>query len=109
MNRLFPWGLGLVALCHFGLVRAADPAPAPSSPAALPAAASPLPCGPEASGACRQADGGACCEPDDHAPFGLVGGAGIYWMQPYFTNNPTFSVSRTSPTGPGGNPRTVPG
>lgn len=106
MNRLFLWPMVLVACSHFGVVRAADPAPAPDSPAALPAAASPLQCSPEPSGPCWQPDGCACCDPGC-GPFGLVGGAGLYWFQPYFSNNPAFSVSRTSPTGPGGTDRTV--
>jgi hypothetical protein len=106
MKRLSQWALVLAGLCHTPFARAADPAPAAESPAALPAAVSPIPGGLDGSSACRQPDCQACCEPDD-GRFGLVGGAGIYWMQPYFTNNPAFTVTQVTSTGPSGTPRAV--
>lgn len=52
---------------------------------------------------------GVYCQPDCSASCrnGLVGGVGIYCICPYFENNPAFTVSTTSPTGPGGTSRTV--
>ncbi len=38
---------------------------------------------------------------------GVIGGVGVYLIQPYFKDNPAFTVSTTSPTGPGGTSRTV--
>lgn len=113
MNRLSLWAVVLVAVCRNGSVRADEPAEAPVPPVALPpavapaAAVAPGPSGLVASGACWQPDGRACCEPDNHGHGGFIAGAGIYWMQPYFTNNPAFTVTQASLTGPGGNPRAV--
>src|SRR4029079_7225497 len=107
MKRSLHCALILVCLRHSAVARADETAPASESPAVLPAAVAPTSAGPDASSVCRQPDGHACCEPVDDRPFGLVGGADFYWMQPYFTNNPAFTVTQFSPTGPGGNPRAV--
>ena len=100
MNRLSLWLVGMVALgWHVGLVRAADPAPEASAIAPAPhVETGVISVVPEC--------GDACCKQNADRG-GLVGGAGLYWMQPYFKNNPAFTISNSTPTGPGGTDRVV--
>jgi hypothetical protein len=100
MNRLSVLFFGLIILGWLaGAARAADPAAEPMAQP-IPHAEQPaIQVGPEI--------GGACCQPDNRCRRGLIGGAGIYWMQPYFIDNPAFTVSTTTLTGPGGTLRTT--
>jgi hypothetical protein len=94
MNRLalcFGGVVGVLVLGWQAPVRAAGPAPeVVLAPQAQQPAACPLPPEPEPGSGC-----------------GFFAGGGIYSLQPYFTDNPAFSASTTTPTGPGGTVRTV--
>lgn len=109
MNRLSLWFVGMIILgSQLPIVRAADPGPeARALPPAPAVETVMMPTASEVGGACWQPECGACCPGDNRERRGLVGGVGIYFMQPYFKDNPAFAISTTTPTGPGGTPRTV--
>ncbi|MBY0527137.1 MAG: hypothetical protein K2R98_27325 [Gemmataceae bacterium] len=111
MKHLSIWLAGALALAwQTGVLFAADPpvngevpkVEGKAIPDSQPIPGAPMV--PSIAGACAN---GACDHGCDRGRGGLIGGAAIYWIQPYFENNPAFLVSSTTQTGPGGTARTV--
>ncbi|MBY0523270.1 MAG: hypothetical protein K2R98_07720 [Gemmataceae bacterium] len=101
MNAFWQYCLGLLAV---GLVAkfAAAQAPGDTLPIAPPAAASPLVPPPVLAPAdvCVPSSGAAACDRG-----GLIGGVGIYLIQPFFQHNPAYTVfTQTQVTRPPFNP-----
>jgi len=94
MKRLSTWLMGLAV---FGTsVALADPTlPPPSATSTVPNAGCCAPQVPCLGNCCD--NGGCCCE---HLG-GLIGGGGLYLVQPCFSNNPSYAVV-SSPTTVGG-------
>lgn len=95
MNRLSLWLVGVAFAGGIpGWARAADPAPA-QVPPALPRVESPAPLvGPDGCNFCCAPEGCARDAAECGDRRGLVGGVGLYWVQPQFSNNPAFTVSQ---------------
>lgn len=85
MKRL-SWVLGLAVFgCPFAL--AADPTLPPDAPPLAGGC-----CAPQAPGCC---DNGCGCEHQG----GIIGGVGIYWVQPFFQSNPSYTTTTTTTVG----------
>ncbi|MBY0523269.1 MAG: hypothetical protein K2R98_07715 [Gemmataceae bacterium] len=117
MMALRPFLLGLLALgLQAALAAAQAPAedPPAGAPAGVPAPAvqpterlpGAAPCGGQApaiqtAGTCCHPDAGCSGSTDANGRTGLIGGVGLYILQPYFNNNMAFGLQGTANRSPG--------